>query len=822
MMESLRQDVRYAARQLWRAPAFTVAAVATLALGIGANTALFTLGQAMLIRPLTGVHQSEQLIYVTGARQPSRFPTNMSYPDFLDYRAGLRDVADLSVTSFNQFSLSGGTIEPERVHGEIVSGNYFQVLRTPFALGRGFTAGEDSVGSPRNVVVLSYGVWQRRYAGDPDIVGKQVVVNGMPLTVVGVTVQGFNGPDLELPRDVYMPVAQASIAWAATASSLQDRNSWWLRAVGRLHAGKTREQAEAVAVTVAARIAAADTVGHKYMTARTYSAKSGLPAGSDREILPLTALASVVTGLVLLIACANVSNLLLARAVSRRREVAIRLSIGASRSRLVQQLFSESVVLAVIAGSLGLLLAYLSTDWLVSSGILPLQLDLTPDRGVIAFTVAAAGVASVLFGLVPAFDATRGDIAAAVKDGGSGRDPRRARLQSGFVITQLALSLVLLTTSGLFLRSMYKARSVDVGFEATSQVVGVSFDLGLQRYSDVAANAFLQQLTDRTRALPGVTHVSFTDVPPMGERYVGGEVVVEGARSGGQSQSRESRGTPVFQATIRPGYFATIDLPIVRGRDFTAGDDRSAPDVAIVGEELARTLWPGQDAIGKRVSAGGEDGPWLTVVGVAHEVLLGGPTESRRSVIYLAQPQHPETKMLTVLARTGADPAALAQGLRRTLRAMDPDLPLFNLRTLAEYKRLKLADRMNGVAILAGFGALALLLASIGVYGVMAFSVIQRTREIGIRIALGARGRQVVSLFVGRATRLTLIGVAIGMSLSLVLSRLLQGMLFGLTPTDAATFVAVAAVLGGIAILASWVPARRAARVDPVRALRHE
>jgi predicted permease len=822
MMETLRQDIRYAVRQLWRAPAFTVAALATLALGIGANTALFTLGQAMLLRPLAGVLQSDQLFWLTGARGPSRFPTNFSYPDFLDYRDGLRDVADISVTSFNQFSVSGGAGEPERVHGEIVSGNYFSLLRTPFALGRGFVAGEDSVGNPRNVVVLSYGIWQRRFSGDPDILGRHVVVNGMPLTVVGVATQGFNGPDLELPRDVYVPVAQASIAWGTDASALTNRGAWWLRAVGRLHPGVTRDRAESVARTVASRIAAADTVGHKFMSARTYSAKSGLPAGSDREVLPLTALASIVTGLVLLIACSNVSNLLLARAVSRRREVAIRLSIGASRTRIVRQLFSESLMLAAIAAAIGVLLAYVSTDWLVTSGVLPLQLDLTPDRGVIGFAVIAAALASVLFGLVPAFDATRGDIAAAVKGGGNGRDPRRARLQNGFVVTQLALSLVLLTTSGLFLRSMYKARGVDVGFEATSQVVAVSFDLGLQRYSDVAANAFLQELTDRTTAMPGVERVSFTDVPPMGERYVGGELMVEGAARGAESRELESRGTPVFQATIRPQYFATIDLPIVRGRDFTASDDKGAPPVAIVGEQLARTLWPGQDPIGKRVSAEGDTGPWLTVVGVAREVLLGGPTEARRSVVYLPQRQHPDTKMLTLLARTRSDPAALTAGLRRTLRQMDADLPLFNVRTLAEYKRLKLADRMNGVTILAGFGALALLLASIGVYGVMAFSVIQRTREIGIRIALGARGRQVVSLFIGRAMRLTLLAVVIGVSLSLALSRLLQGMLFGLTPTDVATFAGVAALLSAVAVLASWIPARRAARVDPISALRYE
>jgi putative ABC transport system permease protein len=526
--------------------------------------------------------------------------------------------------------------------------------------------------------------------------------------------------------------------------------------------------------------------------------------------------------LVLLIACANVSNLLLARAVSRRREVAIRLSLGASRARLIRQLFSESVVLALISGVAGLLLAYLATDWLITSGILPLQLDMTPDKGVVGFAIAAAALASILFGLVPAFDATRGNIAGAVKDGGQGRDPRGSRLQSSFVITQLALSLVLLTTAGLFLRSMYKARNVEIGFEATSQVVAVSFDLGLQRYSDDAANGFMRELAEKTLGMPGVQNVSFTDVPPMGERYVATEVMLEGRARDTLPRVRESRPTEVFQATIRPGYFATIDLPIVRGRDFAPTDDKSAPAVAIIGERLASTMWPGQDPLGKRLSAQGDDGPWLTVVGVAREVMLGGPTEAQRSVIYLPQLQYPGTKTLTMLVRTGGDPGPLAEGLRRTIRAMDANLPLYNVRTLAEYKRLKLADRMNGASILGGFGTLALLLASIGVYGVMAFSVIQRTKEIGIRIALGARRGDVISLFVGRGMRLTVIGVVIGMALSFAISRLLQGMLFGLTPTDGATFIGVALLLSSVAALACWLPARRAARVDPMQALRYE
>jgi predicted permease len=819
-MDTLLQDLKYAARQLWRSPAFTAAAVATLALGIGANTALFTLGQAILVRPMPGVMQSDRLLWVTGARRDySR--AAMSYPDFVDYRDGLRDLVELAAVAELKYAL-GGRGEPERVRGEVVSGNYFSILRTPFALGRGFSASEDSLGNPRHVAVISHGLWQRRFDGDSGIVGREIVINGQPLTVIGVTMEGFNGAELELPREVWLPMALIDVAAADLPGQWKSRGNWWLNAIGRLRPGVAQEQVLASARTIAGRIAVSDSATHKGITANVYPAKSGVPPGSAENILPLTILAGVVTGLVLLIACANVSNLLLARAVSRRREVGIRLSLGASRRRLVRQLLTDSIALSAAAGSAGILLAYWSTEWLVTSGVFPLRLDMTPDRGVIAFTVGAAALASLLFGLVPALEATRGDIVRSVQDGTQGRDPRRARLQSGFVVAQLALSLVLLTTAGLFLRSMYKARNVEIGFEATSQVLAMSFDLGLQRYSDARADAFMRELDDRTKGMPGVEHVSFTDVVPMGQRYVGGEIVVEGVAVSSGSASRESRPITVFQSTIRPGYFETLGVPIVRGRDFRASDDKSAPPVVIVSAGFARETWPHEDPIGKRVSVRGDDGPFLTIVGVAQEVMLGGPTESKRSVVYLPQQQYPESKYQTIIVRTAGKPEPLAEALRREIRSLDPNLPVYDVRTLAEYKRLKLADRMNGANILGGFGALALLLASIGVYGVMAFSVLQRTKEIGIRVALGARGTDVIALFVGRGMRLILIGVAIGMTLSLGLSQLLQGMLFGLMPTDAVTFVGVAGLLAGVALLASWLPARRASRVDPIQALRYE
>ena len=818
-MDALLQNVRYGLRQMWRAPLFTVAAVATLALGIGANTALFTLGAAIIAKPLPGVLESDRLVWVMNANRRGS-PVSMSYPDFLDYRAGLSSLIELGGSSENEFALSGDG-NPVRVKGIAATANYFSLLRTPFALGRGFIPSDDSVGVSSPVTVLSYDLWQQRYAADSSIVGKQVSLNGVPTTVVGVVSRGFNGADLEEPRGVYVPFATyRSVLPGKTR--WDDRSSPWLKGIGRLKPGVTMDQLRSATLTVGARSAALDSAGHEGLTAAVYSAKSGLPPGAEKEVTPLTILSAVVTGLILLIACANVSNLLLARGVSRRREIGIRLSLGATRVRLMAQLLTESLMLAGLAAGAGTLLAYLSTDYLLSSGILPLQFDVRPDASVIAFTAGAAAFAAIVFGLVPAIEATRGDLASAVKDGTTGRDPRRARIQSSFVVTQLALSLVLLTTAGLFLRSMYKARNVEIGFEATTQVLGMSFDLGLQNYTDARATAFMDAMRDKALALPGVQAASFTNIPPMGNRYVIGDILLEGQEESTDASRGERAETYVNQAEVRPHYFDVLGIKVIRGRDILASDVKSAPGVVIVSQATASTLWPNQDPIGKRIRLRGSRSPLVTVVGVAPDVMLGGPTENKYATTYVPSLQTSEASQMTMLVRTAGDPGQLAGALRGAARSLDRDLPLFNVQTLAQYKQVKLAERMNGASILAGFGGLALLLASIGVYGVMAFSVMQRTKEIGIRIALGARAADVTVLFVRRGLRLTLIGVAIGVGLSLAISQLLQGLLFGLTPTDGATFVGVAGLLTLVALLASWFPARRAARVDPLNALRSE
>jgi putative ABC transport system permease protein len=800
-MDSLLQDLRYGARQLWRSPAFTVAAIATLALGIGANTALFTMLRAIVSQPVAGVNASDRLVWVTPMRPGG--PQRMSRAHYVQFRDGLRQYLDLASLADSRFSISGGTADAEEVEGQLVQGDFFGVLRTPFALGRGFTRDEDSQISASHVAVLSHGFWQRRFNGDSAVLGKSIVVNGTPLTIVGVAARGFNGPELETPKSVWVP--------RAIRDSQIDR-SRALSAIGRLKEGVREADVLPAVRTIAARIAKDD--DRAAPTATLYSARSGLPPGAEDEVMPVAILGAAVTAIVLLIACANVSNLLLARAVARRREIAVRLSLGASRGRVTRQLLTESLLLATSAGALGLWLAYATNNLLLQTEAMPILLDVRPDATIIAFTFAAALLAAVFFGLVPALESTRGDIAAAVKEGMQARDPRRARLQGSLVVAQVALSLALLTTGALLVRSMQKANSVDVGFDATSRVIGLSFNLGLIDYSDERADQFVRTLIERGTGVPGVQGVSLADIRPLSNRSMSAELTVENADS-----SLTARARTVSMNSVRPAFFNVLGMRLIRGRDFGSEDAPGSQPVMIVSEQVAKRLWPGADPLGKRVKMF-EDGDWITVIGVASDALVGGPTEQQAPFVYLPQTQRLSAKELTLLARTTGDPRTLIEFLRREVRAMDPSIAISAVNTMDAYKRIKLAPRMTGARILGGFGALALLLACIGVYGLMAFTVLQRTREIGIRIALGAKHRDVLRLFVARGMRLTGVGVAIGLALSLAMSRLLQGMLFGLTPTDAGTFIGVAALLAGVALVACWLPARRAATVDPAIALR--
>jgi len=509
--------------------------------------------------------------------------------------------------------------------------------------------------------------------------------------------------------------------------------------------------------------------------------------------------------------------MLLARAVGRRREISVRLSLGASRSRVVRQLLTEAAVLALGAGAAGLLIAQWATDLLTRA--IPVPMQVSPDRATIAFTVAAALVTGVVFSLVPSLHATRGDLASALKDSIVGRDRRRSRLQNGFVVTQLSLSLVLLVTAGMFLSSLYRSTKLDVGFEATSRVLAASFDLGLQSYTPERSTTFVDALEERVRALPGVIDVGVTNNVPMGERRIGAGVALDPRETGG-AVTRESG--DVYDNIVRPGFFKTLGIGIVRGRDFATTDRFEGEKVAIVSEDFARRAWPNSDPIGKHISEEGPEGPFMTVIGVVREALTYGVSERRRPTVYRSQLQFPNARELTLLVRSTGDAALLTRPVTQAIHALDANLPVFGVETLAQYRRDRLSEPTLGSAMLAVVGGLALLLACVGVYSVIAFAVGQRTKEIGLRIALGAAHEQVIAMFVRQGARLIGIGLAVGLVMSGVMVSLLSASFAGIAVIDGLAFVGVAALLALVGAGASWIPARRAARVDPMVALRAE
>ncbi|MDB4907790.1 MAG: permease [Gemmatimonadetes bacterium] len=824
-MDTFLHDLRYAVRQLVRTPMFALTVIITLGLGIGANTALFTLSDSILVRTRPGVREPKQLYWIGEAnpREGDRHPRSVAYPAYRAYAAGTRGVlTGIAAHTDEEVAVSGDHEAPERVRAQVVSGNYFSLLGTPMAKGRGFLPAEDSTIGTHPVIVLGYDFWQRRFGGDPAILGRSVNINGIAHTVVGVTPELFNGADHELPRALYVPMAMLPRIAPANRADLADAHSRWVTMIARSN-GADQPHIDAALASVSAELQRADSTAAEHRVALSSSASNGMPMGAGEDIAAVAALAGTVTLLVLLIACANVSNLLLGRAMKRRREIAIRLSLGASRGRVVRQLLTESVLLGIIASAVGLLFALWGTDWLYTSGVLPLRLELSPNFRVIAFSVGAALLTGVVFGLVPALDSTRADVQESLKDGGaSGPGRRRTRLQGRFVIAQVALSLVLLATAGLFLRSLSRQAAADLGFAASSNVLALSVDLDAERYTTARAQQFAHEMLDRARGLPGVQSATLTNHVPLSQRHVGVEVRSWDDVKKDRLANSERDNRSVFLAGVGPGYFNTLGLPVTAGRAIAETDVSGSPKVAVVSQALAEALWPKRSPIGERLSMDSKEGPWLTVVGVAQEAFLTNVNERRRPVLYIPLAQDTASRRVSILIRTTGDATRLAPTMRREIAALDPDVPVFDVRTLEAYRRESLSEYRNSARIIALFGLLALALAAMGVYAVMAFAVAQRTREIGVRIALGAHAHDVVRLFVRQALRLTTTGAAIGVVLGLLVTRLMQGMLYGLETTDAVTFAAVALLLVAVGAAASWAPARRASRVDPMVALRQE
>ncbi|HSD33172.1 MAG TPA: ABC transporter permease [Gemmatimonadales bacterium] len=818
-MDTLFQDLRYALRSLAKSPGFTAVAVLTLALGIGANSSVFTLVNAALFRPIASPH-ADRLVWLAGTRESSRerrvsLRRQLSYPELRDYQSQLTHIAVLGGHQNVPLALGSGG-EPERLNGMIVTSGYFRVLEQRPPLGRFFTTDDDVAGATP-VAVLSYHLWQRRFDGAADLLGRDIVVNGRPFTVIGVAPRGFIGSDLGYRVDVWVPLGTAAIVTPDDARFVERRDVGWLRVIGRLTPGATLALADAEARTIAARIVAVHPELERNGV-RVIRFAGGLDPGNRQEAVPVFALLMAVPALVLLIACANVANLMLARAATRRREIGIRLALGATRRRLFTQLFTEALVLTVVAGGVGMLLSVWINDLLIAVSHLPEEVSvaLTPDIRVLAFTGCVALATGILFGLVPAFRASRPDLVPALKDGGGGPggQVRRSRLVSGFVVSQMALSLVLLVTAGLFLRTLGKALRVDPGVE-TTHAVAISFDLRIQGYDASREGAFYTQLLERVRGFPGVTAASLASPMPLGSRLLSSPVAAEGPGD-------DDVNVQASYAAIWPGYFDAIGAPLVRGRDFTPRDRAGAPPVTIINETMARRLWPGQDPIGKRVRFPSGTEPYLEVVGVARDGKYHELTEEPRPFLYVPERQRADLSDITLLVRTAGDPRPLLPALRETIRSLDPNLPVFQAMTLADALRQRLDKERGASSVLGVFGGLALLLAALGLYGVMAYAVAQRTREVGVRMALGAARGQVLQQFLGEGLRLAAIGVVMGLIIAAALTRVIARFLYGITPTDVLTFALCASLLGAVAVCATVIPARRATRVDPMVALRTE
>lgn len=811
-------DLRFAARLLTRQPGFTAVAVLSLALGLGWNTTIFSLFSGLLLRPLPVAHPEEVVsIYTSDSSGP--LYSSSSYLDVVDFAAGapaLRGVAAYTMLPVNL----GGEMEAERRFAQTVSAGFFDLLGVRPALGRAFLPEEEAEPGAHAVVVLSDALWRERFAARPDIVGRAILLNGRSFTVVGVAPRGFRGVFRGFGADMWIPLAAEPILIPRT-DTLTNRGDRSLFALGRLRPGATRAQAQAQLAAVAAE--------HYQAHREAWSDREGNPRKvsvlSEREsrifpmvrtpVLGFLGLLQVIVGLVLLAACANLASLLLARASTRGREIAVRLAVGAGRGRLVRQLLTESVMLSLLAGVVGLLLAFWAIDLLMAMRPpfpVPLALEVQPDLRVLLFTLLLSVATGVLFGLAPALQATRPDLLAVLKDeSSSGPGGARARLRDAFLVAQVALSLLLLIGSGLFLRGLHQATKIDPGFRPEGLVLA-SLDLGSHGYADADGAVFYARLLDELRARPGVSGATLTsDVPlDLGNRSRGFSL------GGGREEALEEG-----CANVGPDFFEVMGIPLVRGRGITAEDRESTQRVAVVNETFARRFWPGEDPLGRPIYDRGLESEPLTVVGIARDGKYNTLGEEPRPFYYYALRQEYESESMLVV-RGGRDAGATALLLRDAVRGLDPTLPVFDLKPMERHLEVTLFPARLAATLLALFGAVALALAAVGLYGVMSYHVARRTREIGVRMALGARGGDVVRMVAGHGLRLTAAGLLLGAAAAAALTRFVRGMLFGVAPTDPLTFAGVALLLLAVAVAACVVPARRAVQLDPMQALRYE
>jgi macrolide transport system ATP-binding/permease protein len=816
-MGSILQDLRYGARMLLKKPGFTLIAIATLSLGIGANTAVFTLIERAFLRPLP-IAEPERVVALSVKAKGGGLMA-FSYPTYQDLRDRNEVFADLIAHDFAQFNLSHNG-NNQYVHGYQVTGNYFDLLGVKAALGRTFAPEEDRTKLTHPVIVISYGCWQRRFGADPQIIGQEVIINNHRFKIIGVAPKGFQGMTLLYAPEIFMPVMMQS--WANPGYDwLDKRDDASLFVFGRLKPGVTVAQAQASLNLLTEQL------GKEYPDTEEGKVVELTPPGYlvpefRKGGIGLAAVVTLAVALVLLVACANLASLLLARATERKKEIAVRLALGASRWRLVRQLLTESIMLSVAGGVLGVLLAM----WLLDLGTayrpptgMPVAVGAKLDGRPLLFTLIVSLVTGVLFGLAPALQATKTDLVSALKDSAALAGYRRSRLRSGLIVAQLAMSLLLLIVAGLVVRALQRVETFDLGFEPERRLT-MSFDLNLQGYDMVQAAQFQQRLQERVQALPGVKSASYTNFLPLTLwQYRSRWVYVEG-----QEPTRGAHTPLSMFATIGTRYFETMGTPLGAGREFRE-QDADGPPAVIVNEAFVRRFFPGlkssADALGKRYTHDPDGKIWYQIIGVAKMGKYWTIGEAPAPFVWFSLAQNPWGRV-SLVAQTTGDPARLLQTVRGEIERMDAKLPVSDVRTLKEHLGVALTPARGTAAVLGSFGLLALALASIGIYGVTAYSVAQRTREIGIRIALGAEASDVVRLIVRQGIMLTLAGLAIGLSGALVLTQLMTSFLYGVSATDAITFAVVPLLLAVIAVIACYLPARRATKVDPMIALRCE
>ncbi|HEX6717949.1 MAG TPA: ABC transporter permease [Pyrinomonadaceae bacterium] len=809
-MNSFLKDIRYGIRSLLRQPGFTAVVVLTLALGIGANTAIFSVVYSVLLKPMPFTRPDRMVLIWGENRAEGNSRNQVSHTDIVDYRA--QRTAFESITTFNSWTpLLSGTGEPARVNAALVGDDFFSVMGTQPFMGRAFLPEEQQDGKDQ-VVVLSYELWQRQLNSDPNAVGKTILLNLRPHTIVGVMPANFHSlPATLLDKQalLYRPVAEQV--------NEKERSARHLRAIGRLKEGVTIAQAQSEMNVIAERLEKQHPESNTNQGVHLVSLQQDTVRDLQKTLWVLLG----AVAFVLLIACANVANLLLARATLRTSEMSIRTALGASRWRLLRQVMTESALLAFTGSMAGLLLAIWGIDFIKAFGseTIPQLQSVELSLPALGFTLGLSLLTALLFGLAPAWHSSQPDLNEALKADGrtSTAGMHRTRLRNFLVVSEIAFALVLLMCAGLLIRTVRQLQKVDPGFDYSH---ALKMDLGLPslRYSTAQKRLeFYRELTKRVQSLPGVVNAGIVTPLPITSGFDNTGVEIE------YQPTQPGQGPMVDRYIMTPGYLQALDIPLERGRQLTDQDDEKAALVLLVSEGFAARFWPNQDPIGKRIklpwNPGRQDEPWRTVVGVVGDVKQYGLDKPSAAALYLPHAQYPVTFM-TLVARTSGDPAEMIGTVRQTLRSLDPDQVPTEVATMQEVMVNSIQTQRFSMFVLGAFAALALALAAVGIYGVMSYVVAQRTHEIGIRMALGARIGNILGLILRNAFWLAFIGILLGGAAAFGLTRLMKSLLFGVIPTDVPTFVVVCLSLMVVALVASYLPARRATKVDPLEALR--